>query len=199
MNSLKKHNFDNFSKHACKRLNQRTSMSPRKLNAMISQGNTLNLGSKPGINKVHHLFYSEKDAKFFVAVMDNLNGEVITVWFLDYQESLAWRITSSQKAQAKELALAYQDRKECAQMKPSMCRVSAGYADENGKFKSKELLTLPIKEKDVHPLLSLKNPKDIKAYIKNEFKKISILASDVFWIAIRDGKKDEPTIISLEY
>src|SRR5690554_2401054 len=190
---------ENFTSHAIMRLNERTSVKAMELNAMLCGGYCVNIGSKSGINKTHYLFYSEKDDNFFVAVLDNLDGTIITVWLLDYQEILSWAVTNDQKEEAVRLSRAYAvDEANRQTKKPSNYLLSVGYTNSEGRLLNCLVAKVPISEFNNAPEWSFKNLTDIKNNLMEKLKAKKDDVSSMHWLSIREGKKGDFTVINFE-
>lgn len=179
--------IDNFTAHAVTRLKERTSLSPFELNHLFSKEAFINLGCKPGINKDHLLFYSRPDEQFFVAVLDNLIGDIITIWPEEYHQNLHTVLTSKQKLEAQQLAIEASKRE---QQSASMYSVTAGYLDANDHPKAQLLYKASIAHFD----WSFENKKmELFEQLKSKRPDAKILN----WISVREGKNGDITAIKL--
>jgi len=189
---------ENFTSHAITRLNERTSLKPMELNAMLCGAYCVNIGSKPGINKTHYLFYSDKDDNFFVAVLDNLDGTIITVWLLDYQESLGWAVTDDQKEEAVRLSRDYAVAESNRQAQPSNYLLTVAYTNNEGRLLNCMVAKVPISEFNASPEWSFKNLTIIKNNLLEKLKAKKDDVSSMHWLSVREGKKGDFTVINLE-
>lgn len=183
--------LDSFSSHAALRLRERTSMSPWVLAGMLDSGAVLNLGSKPGINKNHYLFYSKKDDDCFVAVVDNLVGTIVTVWLLEYQKNLGWAVSQQQKDQAKNLALEYDNRPK-VKNEPLTAIVSAGHINEAGEVKVTAIGKSPIADLEVTGLFARSSNRPLKSRVTDALKEKGITGFTPIWVSVRFGNKNPP-------
>ena len=99
-----------FTFHCIKRLRERTSLTTNQFARIIADGVTVCLGSKPGIQKNHYLFYSIKDEKYYVAIQNIITGAIITVLHMEYHENLAWKISEDEKREAQSKAIDYKNK-----------------------------------------------------------------------------------------
>lgn len=189
---------ENFTSHAVMRLNQRTSLKPMQLNAMLCGGFCVDIGSKPGINKTHYLFYSEKDDNCFVAVLDNLDGTIITVWLVGYQESLGWGVTESQKEEAISLAKDYAKAEANRETPPSTYLLSVGYTSSEGRLLNCLLAKVLISDFNDSPEWSFKNLASMKKDLLERLKAKKDDVAAMHWLTIREGRKGNFTVISFE-
>lgn len=95
----------NFSFHAYARVFDRISLSHQELAHILDAEKAFNIGQENKSNRVHKLFYSEKDDICFVAVQDIKTGTVITVLPIDYHENIAWKISLASQNIAKQMIL----------------------------------------------------------------------------------------------
>lgn len=93
-----------FTSHGRWRASQRCQMEPERLARLLDKGKFVTLGTEPGFNRSHRLFYSAVDGAAFVAIQDTLTGAVITIWPLAYRDSLPWRISEADLLKAQALA-----------------------------------------------------------------------------------------------
>lgn len=188
-----------FSKHAFDVIQDRTALSPDEIAAALAKKLCVNMGCKPGLSKAHLLFYSPVDQHHFVAVQDQLDGEVVTVWPLEYHENLAWKVPEEQKTQAKTLLhdreqLRYQIAEGNA---PSSFFVSALFTSEQGKCKSKELFSVSANDYE----------RDVEVYIKKGLTlsgikvglvKKGLLSLPVHGVSVKLGSRGSPIYVSLD-
>jgi hypothetical protein len=131
-----------LTEHAQLRLAQRLTISENKVRKIIDKGFAVDVGSEPGFNRRHMLFYCKPDAAFFVAVQDSQTGDVITILPLDYHRNLAWEIDDKQLAKATELSAAiFQDNVFI----PKTFYVSASFIDALGAQKTRQIMKWPAK------------------------------------------------------
>jgi hypothetical protein len=138
-----------FSKHAFKRIAQRTFLTYEEIGLILDGGFYVNTGTEPGFNRDHLVFYSHKDEVCFVAIRDHYSGKVITVLPLNYHKNLAWPITESAIAKAQEIyphSLFVKDvtDQESLEVKEfeQRIRLTFHYLDPDERRKSKPLLSV---------------------------------------------------------
>jgi hypothetical protein len=138
--------FTHLSRHARKRVKQRTQLTNLQLSAALDQNLVVNTGCKPGLHREHLLFYSTQDECCFVAIRDKLTGKVVTVLPLDFHDNLAWPISDMQVQKAKALMHIQSPELESLPTVahvpelPSALVVSCAYADAPGKLRYKVLV-----------------------------------------------------------
>lgn len=191
--------FANFSRHAFKRVAQRTSLSCNDIAAILDRGLVVNTGQRPGFNRVHLVFYSHLDNDYFVAIQDVVTGTVITILPLDYHETLAWGISAADCERAKEILLAAPPLEEPrVRNVPKVFVICAQYLDEDDRQKTKLLLKVPsdVYDNDLKKLL------DDNTIIQKSEKSASdhgIPIERMFAISFRHGKEGLPVTIDLRY
>lgn len=71
--------FAHFSRHALKRIKQRTGVNYFSIADILDGRMAVDIGQEPVFGRRHWLFYSEPDDCCFVAIQDSMSGLVITV------------------------------------------------------------------------------------------------------------------------
>ena len=94
-----------FSKHALKRLDQRSVLTFYELAKILDCRVFVEIGSEPGFNREHRLFYSVKDKSYYVAIQDAHTGSVVTVLPPDYHQNICWPVKEEEFCAAKNIAL----------------------------------------------------------------------------------------------
>lgn len=74
-----------FSNHARNMLEERIAATDEYVCELLDAGACVPVGREKGSNKIHYLFWSEKDGKCFVAVQDERNREIVTLLPTQYQ------------------------------------------------------------------------------------------------------------------
>jgi len=80
-------------------------MRPDKLVGMFSCGDIVTIGVEPNSNREHYVFYSEEDYQCFVAIVDNVNYQCVTILPIDYHNLIAWQVSNESMNKAKEMIL----------------------------------------------------------------------------------------------
>ena len=93
-----------FSTHVRERIAERLRLSPESVAHLLDEGRTVLVGSEPGSNREHRLFYSPPDQQWFVAVQDHTDGVVVTLLPVDYHQTLAWVVSEEAKRTARAMA-----------------------------------------------------------------------------------------------
>lgn len=124
-----------FSRHAGERVAQRSRLSCFEIAMILEARAYVGLGTKPGINREHLLFYSPPDEAFFVLLRDTIDGTVVTVLPLEYHERLAWAVSPAALASARTLA-AQRSHSTASRTAPAVIRISVHYLDAAGKQKT---------------------------------------------------------------
>lgn len=191
--------FTHFSRHAFRRISQRTKLRCEEIAIILDQKLAINTGRKPGFNRNHLLFYSAPDDDFYVAIQDGLTGTVVTVLPLAFHANLAWNISPEDCERAKELCIS--TPAENAQTQPvpipTLFVISAHFINGVGNQKTKviqKISSVPY-ENDMKNLLS----------DKNFFSKLGFFAAEkgidanfIFGITIRLGNKGAPVAIDFQ-
>lgn len=190
--------FANFSRHAFKRVAQRTSLSCDEIAKILDRGLVVNTGQRPGFDRVHLVFYSPQDNDYFVAIQDVVTGTVITILPLDYHENLAWEISTADCDRAKEIFLSAQSAVDEPRVRdtPKVFVIKGYFLDGNGQQKTKLLLKVPSNpyECDLKKLLddnAIFQAIDEAASVKG------IPLERMFAISIRHGNSGAPVAVDL--
>lgn len=127
--------FTHMSAHALRRVKGRTRMSAHEIQLLLDKGLYVDTGRKPGFDRHHLVFYSQKDDRCFVAIRDEHTGTVVTVLPLAYQAYLAWPVSSEAQHDARRLAIRGPSARtlhaKAAETKKGTFHVSAEYVDDN--------------------------------------------------------------------
>lgn len=76
--------FPSFTQHGLNRLEERCPcMTPEKLTELLTSDQTVLLGLEG--HKEHRLFFDDQEERWYVAVVDSGNGDVITILYPDYR------------------------------------------------------------------------------------------------------------------
>jgi len=103
--------FADFTTHGELRAVERLSLSLSEVIHLLNQGLCVNIGKEKSSNKMHRLFYSKFDNLCFVAVQDEINGDIMTILPIDYHENIAWKISIDAQHLARNIALGEMDSK----------------------------------------------------------------------------------------
>ena len=123
--------FAHFSRHALKRIKQRTGVNYFSIADILDGRMAVDIGQEPVFGRRHWLFYSEPDDCCFVAIQDSMSGLVITVLPLEYHANLAWKISLDDCQKAKTLATSCAGSvasSSASNIPPSIIIVKARYA-----------------------------------------------------------------------
>jgi|LWDU01.1.fsa_nt_gi hypothetical protein len=93
-----------FSKHALKRIRQRTKLSLFDIADILDYRKTVNIGSIIVFDKNHYLFYSKLDNSYFVIIQNNTTGKVITILPLEYHENSTLTINYKDLIEARKVS-----------------------------------------------------------------------------------------------
>ena len=187
--------FAHFSKHALKRISQRTALNFFSIADILDCGLAVDVGKELVFDKRHWLFYSDVDSCCFVAVQDALSGLVITVLPLDYHENLAWKISDEAIVEAKRKSSSYVPVvKDVSKEHPSIIIVKARYMADEGFSKTSTLAKFRSSDyKD--DLFNVLRDKSFESEVNYHCKRKGINPSRVYEIAIALGNGGEPLII----
>jgi hypothetical protein len=189
-----------FSKHAFKRLAQRTKLSVETIVDILEHKIYINLGLMPGFNKGYLFFYSSADEDYFVAIQDLLNGTVLTILPEDFHINSEKRITDNDRQKVKKMYLDYLVKKneipKSFGNKSSRVFVSTQYLDKNGQQRSKQIFELKILNNNYGSSISeiIKN----QMLYKDLFERTKIFGienKNIFSIAFRQGKASQQPIL----
>src|SRR3990172_4259424 len=96
-----------FSNHAFDRAESRLSMSHDECAVLLDNDLCVDIGMEPlNNNRLHRLFYSVNDKQCFVAVQDQRDGLIVTIWPMDYHSNMAWEVSIECQLEAKYMLLA---------------------------------------------------------------------------------------------
>lgn len=135
------------TKHASKRICQRLSLTEKKVRKLVDNGYAVNIGTEPGFNRRHMLFFCKPDMAHFVAVQDSMNGAIVTVLPLDYHRNLAWSADEADLKKAEELASYFFP----APFVPLNFRISFCYVDQINRQLVKSAFKWPARPYDGIP------------------------------------------------
>jgi len=193
--------FAYFSKHALKRIKQRTKLSCFTIADMLDFGLAVHIGSEIVFDRKHWLFYSSLDDCCYVAIQDPLTGLVVTVLPVDYHENLAWKVLDAQLAQAKEISsqdishLIHQSSTPSVKLHediaPSTIILKAHYLSEQGYMKTSLLAKIKADDYD-GDLLNFVKDESFDAEVEFHCKKKCIAPLTVSLLSLALGKKGEP-------
>lgn len=182
-----------FTKHVKKRINERTSLTKEQVEAVLNVGAYVNMGSIPGINKEHLLFYSTLDKEMFVLVRDSINKDLLTCLPISYHKNSAWKITEEHKLQA--IALIPEVDKAIGN-KPPLVYISVGYGDVVALLKYKVI------DKFDHDYFSC--PEAISMELDNlsvaqKAFTVGVLSTDIKKVTVRVGKRGLPKYFNFPF
>ena len=196
--------FTNFSVHARIRVDERLSMSEEDVALLLDHGLAVKIFEEKNTNRIHLLFYSADDFQCFVAVYDQNTKTVITLLPIDYYEQLNHKVSILFVEEAKLKVSAQYDpaTDERAQSQvaepsvpekptasaPPILRLTATYQLENGKYKMKNLGSLPAQDCELSEELL-----ESKVFVDMLIQKIAEAApsgSRPTLVNIRQCKKD---------
>lgn len=203
MVQLDKNMETNYSFHAFERVRERISITHKELADILDADLALNIGQENKSNKVHKLFYSERDKICFVAIQDIKTGTVVTVIPIDYHENISWVVSIESQNQAKKLItkdVVALNSSEILNKKVTAFKISANVVDGYGRYKKVvKLGSWPCLPYEYNVDNLVKDGKFIDFLIMKIKEKISNMndeTSSVQTIAIRLGKKEEPVFFS---
>jgi len=187
--------FTFFSKHAFKRIAQRTLLTYEEIALILDKGFYINAGAEPGFNRDHLVFFSHKDEKCFVAIRDHYSGKVVTVLPLDYHKNLAWPISDSIIVKAREiyphnLLVEEIHDEESSEVKEfeQRIRLTFHYLDQDERRKSKPLLSV-ISDKSWDELMQFAINADALALAYEKAKSLNIPRDRILGISAKIGKR----------
>ncbi len=184
--------FTHFSKHALKRIGQRTKLDYFSIADMLDYGGAIDVGTEIIFDRKHWLFYSDTDDDCFVAIQDSFTGLVVTILPLDYHENLAWKVSSELLLQAKQKAATYTITNSSNSNK-SATRIilKARYMSDDGYSKS-SILTKFESSNYKGDLTKVLNDKSLNSEVYYHCKRKGIEISTVFEISISLGNNGQP-------
>jgi hypothetical protein len=209
--------FTHFSRHATRRVVQRTHLSNSELANVLDRKLVVHTGVEPGLPREHLLFYSQPDDNCFVAVRDTLTGKVVTVLPLEYHENLAWSISNAQVDKAKELfrkasapatdagkeeaAMALPSQPEptkstTTKIQPSSLVVSCTFLNPFGRVAVRVLCKLQASryQNDIQKFMRDEGTPDL---LDTSVQQKGIDPSRVLAVSVRIGNKSVPEVVVL--
>ena len=160
--------------HAIDRIHERTRLTRQNVTDILNSKAYVNMGSLPGINKEHLLFFSTLDKDFFVLVRDKLNAEVLTCLPIEYHKNTAWVISEEHKKQALRLA----PKVDIAiHNLPPFVYIGVAFSENDLNYKSRNI------EKLDHDYI--KTPDEIKAELTNAAIALKAFKSGVLAVNIK--------------
>ena len=151
------------------------------------------LGTKPGINREHLLFYSPPDDAFFVLLRDAIDGTVVTVLPLEYHERLAWAVGAAELTSAMTLAAR---RSSAAESKaaPAVIRISVHYLDAAGKQKTTQVEKLDA-ARWPQGLTQVVKTYLTRAEVADYARRLGVPYGAIYGLSLRLGKHGTPLVV----
>jgi len=174
-----------FTSHALNRVYERLSLSADEISSIIDNDLACLLGEETGPHdRIHKLFYSLPDDKYFVAVQDQKNGEVVTILPIDYHNK--WQISANVLITSRDLILNNQNLKliedvdsPCSSDKEYKIRV--WMKDQDGSLNTLDLQTISY-HNPFRSLSELAKSSDMRKLIRNELNQIPIELSEYIYL-----------------
>ena len=189
--------FSHFSRHALKRIKQRTGVNYFSIADILDGRMAVDIGQEPVFGRRHWLFYSEPDDCCFVAIQDSMSGLVITVLPLEYHANLAWKISLDDCQKAKTLATSCAGSvasSSASNIPPSIIIVKARYASVEGYAKATTLIKFKASDYN-SDLCKVLNDGSFESEIIYQCRRKAIDPSALIEVCIALGNDGEPLII----
>lgn len=195
-----------FSKHSIKRIAERTQLKPQDISTIIENGSYVSIGSIPGFNKEHLLFFSVADNDFFFIVRDYFTMSILTVLPVTYQRwlpraitgedlSLALNLAKKEKTAPKERSIPKneQDNELIKKIHIFIRYVSS----RDGKAKSKSIVKVNSNEFSFSVENAASSP-EVKALVKEALNGLSDEIDKYYPIEffVKNGNRSLPEIVS---
>jgi hypothetical protein len=195
-----------FSKHSIKRIAERTQLKPQDISTIIENGSYVSIGSIPGFNKEHLLFFSVADNDFFFIVRDYFTMSILTVLPVTYQRwlpraitgedlSLALNLATKEKTAPKERSIPKneQDNELIKKIHIFIRYVSS----RDGKAKSKSIVKVNSNEFSFSVENAVSSP-EVKALVKEALNGLSDEIDKYYPIEffVKNGNRSIPEIVS---
>ena len=195
-----------FSKHSIKRIAERTQLKPQDISTIIENGSYVSIGSIPGFNKEHLLFFSVADNDFFFIVRDYFTMSILTVLPVTYQRwlpraitgedlSLALNLATKEKTSPKERSIPKneQDNELIKKIHIFIRYVSS----RDGKAKSKSIVKVNSNEFSFSVENAVSSP-EVKALVKEALNGLSDEIDKYYPIEffVKNGNRSIPEIVS---
>jgi hypothetical protein len=195
-----------FSKHSIKRIAERTQLKPQDISTIIENGSYVSIGSIPGFNKEHLLFFSVADNDFFFIVRDYFTMSILTVLPVTYQRwlpraitgedlSLALNLATKEKTSPKERSIPKneQDNELIKKIHIFIRYVSS----RDGKAKSKSIVKVNSNEFLFSVENAVSSP-EVKALVKEALNGLSDEIDKYYPIEffVKNGNRSIPEIVS---
>lgn len=195
-----------FSKHSIKRIAERTQLKPQDISTIIENGSYVSIGSIPGFNKEHLLFFSVADNDFFFIVRDYFTMSILTVLPVTYQRwlpraitgedlSLALNLATKEKTAPKERSIPKneQDNELIKKIHIFIRYVSS----RDGKAKCKSIVKVNSNEFSFSVENAVSSP-EVKALVKEALNGLSDEIDKYYPIEffVKNGNRSLPEIVS---
>lgn len=195
-----------FSKHSIKRIAERTQLKQQDISTIIENGSYVSIGSIPGFNKEHLLFFSVADNDFFFIVRDYFTMSILTVLPVTYQRwlpraitgedlSLALNLATKEKTAPKERSIPKneQDNELIKKIHIFIRYVSS----RDGKAKSKSIVKVNSDEFSFSVENAVSSP-EVKALVKEALNGLSDEIDKYYPIEffVKNGNRSLPEIVS---
>ena len=194
-----------FSKHAIKRIAERTQLKPKDISEIVENEAYVSIGSVPGFNKEHLLFFSVADDNFFFIIRDYLVMSVLTVLPVTFQRWLPRAITSEDLTLALNLAAKEKTPKEKVipetEQKDVLIKkilIFVRYVSlQDGKSKSKSIIKVNSSEFSFSITNAVTSP-EVKAQVKKALEDLSDEIDKHYPIEFfaKNGNRGIPEIVS---
>lgn len=196
------HAFTHFSNHAYKRIKQRSQLSFNEIKVILDGKFYVNRGTEPGFNRDHIVFYSHKDECCFVAIRDNLTGEVVTILPLTYHKNLAWKISDEDISRAikiypNHLLIDKETEKGGEHEETRKFYVAIHFIDTFEKRRSTPVVAIQSKRKWNEANLFIHDENLIQV-VKDKISLLSLSTHSVLGITIKSGKRGSPNFFTLQ-
>ncbi|MBI2038823.1 MAG: hypothetical protein HYT22_00865 [Candidatus Niyogibacteria bacterium] len=105
-----------FTQHAFERMRARLSLTAAEVAKLLDSDRVVLIGKETDSSTIHRLFYSAPDNYCFVAIQDEITGEVVTVVPVDYRK--AFRVSEEAAEMAKRIVVGLPARSEPIKEEP---------------------------------------------------------------------------------
>lgn len=195
-----------FSKHSVKRIAERTQLKPHDISEIIENRLYVSIGSVPGFNKEHLLFFSVADDNFFFIVRDYFTMSILTVLPVTYQRwlprmitsedlSLALNLATKEKAEPKEKSIPKNEQNDALIKK---IHIFVRYVSlRDGKPKNKSIAKVSSNEFSFSIENAVSSP-EVKALVKEALNNLNNEIDKYYPIEffVKNGNRSLPEIVS---
>jgi len=186
-----------LTRHAYKRVLQRLLLSGGQLVELLDRELAVSIGRRPGTSHLHRLFFSPPNGECFVAIQDELTGDVITILPLDFHAVLAWPVAPQDEEQARALMRGVELGPSQSRGVPHVFRLTVHYISPSGAPKATNLGSWPCAPYAAR-VEQLVADDAFVAAVWDRIREKSVPVDRVRAVFVRAGRRSPPVRVRLD-